>query len=172
MGIAALFLSMKYEEIYPPSLKQLFVFFGKSFTINKLEYCKCQKMLLQLLNGDLNLPTAKTVIDELLKSKEMEVHYYSYYLLELSFTDYGTLSKYTDSQIYQAVVFSLVSKRLFQALKTEEKGKNSGNRVVDCCCSIFAAKINAINNNSALFKKYSELCYYSVSEKTIFLPRE
>lgn len=60
--VVCLFLSMKYEEIYPPPLKKLLNILNMT-SFSPKEYCRVEKEVIIMLGGNLNLPSLKVKMD-------------------------------------------------------------------------------------------------------------
>ena len=78
------YLSMKFEEIYPPRLKHLVSFVKTNPSLD--EYSTYEKRVLLKLNLNLNITTAKEILEDLLKNSSEEVYYHAYYLLEIAYS--------------------------------------------------------------------------------------
>lgn len=81
--MVCLFLSMKYEEIYPPRLSKLLHILNMT-SLNHKDYCRIEKEVMIMLGGNLNLPSLKVKMDSYLSGQSDAVYLYAYYLLELS----------------------------------------------------------------------------------------
>ena len=60
--LACLYLSAKYEEIYPPKLKHFASYFKNAFLSIKA-YRNYEKKVLDILEGNLNIKTVKGIME-------------------------------------------------------------------------------------------------------------
>lgn len=112
LGITCLFISCKYEEIYPPELKDHVYITDQTYS--KEEIIKMEDDILRKLNFELTFPTSLRYLEiftEIMKEKENskednkdnnpnnnDVFLFSRYLLELCLVEYAML-KYTNGEI-------------------------------------------------------------------------
>ncbi|KAI8103512.1 hypothetical protein M9435_004849 [Picochlorum sp. BPE23] len=102
VGITAMLVSSKYEEIYAPQVDE-FCFITDS-TYTRDEVLSMEKELLKLLEFDLTQPTTKTFLRRYIKAASAEIsldvvfEFLVSYLAELSLMDYNLL-KFLPSHI-------------------------------------------------------------------------
>ena len=94
-------LAMKYEEIYPPSYREM-EFHAKT-KLELSDYKKYELEVLVKLNANLHIQTASTLIDSLLKNETKEILLHSYYLLELAYIDKKMLQEYSPEVICHSI---------------------------------------------------------------------
>lgn len=79
-----MFLAMKYEEIYPPELRDVFRIIKSNAWLDKDQYRQYEKAVLVALDGNLDMPTPYTIIDQMILNQDKSVYLHAYYLLEVS----------------------------------------------------------------------------------------
>lgn len=103
VGVAALLCASKYEEIFPPMLKDLVFVVDNAY--NKQEIVEMESQILQALQYDLTVPTVHSFLCRSLKAAHADrgmVHL-ACYLAERSLQEYSML-KYLPSVIAAASV--------------------------------------------------------------------
>lgn len=92
IGVTCLWISAKYEEIYPPNLSD-FCFITDN-TYSKEQLLQMEELILKKLNWQLTVPTTKAFLRRLLQvcNPDEHLHYLSNYLTELSLLDYNMLN--------------------------------------------------------------------------------
>ncbi|NXT90125.1 CCNB1 protein, partial [Anhinga rufa] len=88
VGVTALFIASKYEEVYPPRIAE-FVYMTDS-TYTKVQICWMEKKILQALNFCLGHPVPPHFLKRVSKIAEVNFkqHVLANYLMELSIIDY------------------------------------------------------------------------------------
>ena len=104
LGVTALLISTKYEEIYPPELKDLLTVSENKFT--KAEVLQMEKDILLTLQFDLTAPSAYRFLERFRRvssivGHEEKVFFFAQYLQEISLLD-ASLLKYKASEIAAA----------------------------------------------------------------------
>lgn len=136
--MVCLFLSMKYEEIYPPRLSKLLNMLSMTSFTQK-EYCRVEKEVIIMLGGDLNLPSLKVKMDGYLTGQSEPVYLYAYYLLELSLQE-ERLSAYNWDELCLSILFLMTSYGdLLKKKKRIDEGV-SEERVEECAKLIIKAR--------------------------------
>lgn len=136
--VVCLFLSMKYEEIYPPRLSKLLNMLSMTSFTQK-EYCRVEKEVIIMLGGDLNLPSLKVKMDGYLTGQSEPVYLYAYYLLELSLQE-ERLSAYNWDELCLSILFLMTSYGdLLKKKKRIDEGV-SEERVEECAKLIIKAR--------------------------------
>lgn len=104
VGITAMVLASKYEEIYPPSLDEFCYITDNTFT--KEEILQCERDMLRVLNFELTVPTARVFLKRYLRAAQADskTEYLASYFVELSMLDYRMLN-YLPSCIASSAVF-------------------------------------------------------------------
>ena len=96
LGVTSLLISTKYEEIYPPVLKDLLTVSENKFT--KVEVLKMEQQILVALQFDLVYPSSYRFLERFRKlstiaEKEEKVFFFAQYLQEIALLD-ASLLKY------------------------------------------------------------------------------
>jgi len=98
LGVAAILIATKYEEIYPPEMKELLSVSENKFT--KQEVLKMESQILFSLEFDFFAPSALRFLERFRKlassASEERVFYFAQYLCEISLLDI-TLMRYKPS---------------------------------------------------------------------------
>ena len=165
--VVCLFLSMKYEEIYPPRLIKLLSMLNMaSFSLK--DYCRVEKEVIFMLGGDLNLPSLKVKMDGYLVGQSEAVYLYAYYLLELSLQE-DRLCAYNWNELCLSILFLMTSYGdLLKKKKRMDEGV-SEERVEECAKLIIKARYEASERVSKCYMKYSNDVYKRVAERPVFL---
>lgn len=113
LGVTSLLISTKYEEIYPPELKDLLTVSENKFT--RAEVLKMEKEILLTLQFDLTCPSAYRFLERFRKLSSVvggddKVFFFAQYIQEISLLD-ASLLKYKASEIAAASLI-LASKSL------------------------------------------------------------
>ncbi|CAD8172648.1 unnamed protein product [Paramecium pentaurelia] len=117
VGVAALFIACKYEEIYPPALKD-FVYITDNAYV-KSDVLEMEGLMLQALNFNICNPTAYQFLQKYSTDLDPKDKALAQYILELSLVEYK-FTIYKPSQIAQSVIF-LVNKIRTPTYKTQNE---------------------------------------------------
>jgi hypothetical protein len=92
VGVTALFIASKYEEIYPPEVKDFVYITDRAYS--KQDLVQMEYHILSILSFDITFPTTIKFLERfnLCMGNDLQVLYYSQFLIELSLTDYKMLS--------------------------------------------------------------------------------
>ena len=170
VGVTALFIAAKFEEIYPPTCDSFI--FMTDYTYTEAQVFKMEAFILTELDFQLNIPSAHDFISrylENLSANNLTVINVSNYLLELSLVDYQYL-KYPPSQIAAGALY-LACMSLNVEISEETLLKSTDYSVSDvdpCCkdlCVTLCSSVEA--NKSAVFRKYSNPDFGKVAKKII-----
>lgn len=103
VGVAALLVAAKYEEIYPPELRELVFITDQAYS--KAEILEMEADILRTLDYKLTVPTIHTFLCRYLKAAHADrtMVQLSCFLTERSLQEYGML-KFTPSQIAATAV--------------------------------------------------------------------
>jgi hypothetical protein len=100
LGVTALLIATKYEEIYPPELKDLLNVSENKFT--KVEVLKMEYRILSALEFNFTAPSSLRFLERFRKlsntASDDQIFFFAQYLCEISLLD-STLLKYDPSQI-------------------------------------------------------------------------
>ena len=102
--ITCLFLASKYEEIYPPEMKDFIYVTDKN--VSQLDMIKCEKLILKQLNFEICIPSIYRFLQRYSKLLSMDetTFYLSQYIAENQLID-TYKSKYTPSQIAAGSIY-------------------------------------------------------------------
>lgn len=103
LGVTALLISTKYEEIYPPELKDLLQVSENKFT--KQEVLKMESKILSTLDFDFMYPSSLRFLERFRKlsttASDDQIFYFAQYINEIALLD-ASLLKYKQSEIAAA----------------------------------------------------------------------
>ena len=87
MGVAALFIACKYEEIYPPELKDFIYITDGAYT--KEDLLQMEYHILTTLDFNFTFPTSLRFLEKFSKmlGDDKEVNIFAYFLTELCLID-------------------------------------------------------------------------------------
>jgi len=123
VGITALFIACKYEEIYPPELKDFVYVTDKAYT--KKEILKMEKMILLELGFDITYPSSLRFLDLFVQisnsSFDNDYYFFARYLLELFQVDYKS-TYYLPSLIAAAALY--LTREICKNLNENFQGTN------------------------------------------------
>ena len=170
LGITALFISCKYEEIYAPHAKDLIYMTDNAYKLE--EMIKMENEILSVIKFELTIPTSLNflkIYGTLLNLDEKNF-FRCYYLNELSLINYN-LCKFYPSLIACVCLFiNLKSdKNFFKGYNEQEMFKITGYNkqdIVICLEEMVKSlnKVNEINNKFiSIKKKYALDKYMKVS---------
>eukprot|EP00884_Botryococcus_braunii_P000828 jgi/Botrbrau1/10746/Bobra.180_2s0013.1 len=171
VGVTAMLIASKYEEIWAPELTDFIYISDKAYTRGQI--IQMEKMMLNVLKFTLTVPTAYTFLGRLLKAVNVvdtrKMHF-ALYLVELSLVEYSLLGfKY--STIATASVYLMA--RIFDSEGVQDAfppslQRHSGlteDSVLPCAASLLNVVRNAPSNNlQAIYKKYSNPKFCQVSK--------
>lgn len=88
LAIAAMLIATKYEEIYPPSIKDMIKISADS-SIEKPNVLKMESKILSVLEFDFTIPTCYRILERICKLSNADnyIHTHATYLLELAHID-------------------------------------------------------------------------------------
>jgi cyclin B len=111
VGVTALLIAAKFEEVYPPQMKDLIYVTDKAYTSD--EIVKMEVLILSTAGFDICTPTAAHFMDRYARVNECnEMHsHLAQYLLELTLVDYNMV-KYSPSHLAAAAL--LLSNKLLR----------------------------------------------------------
>jgi hypothetical protein len=165
VGVTALLLAAKYEEIYPPELRDLVYICDRAYTRNDI--LEMEELILRVLHYQITIPSAHAFLVRFLKAAhaDKKIVQISCYILDGTLQSYNLLH-YLPSQLAAAAVFiarKCVGRNpwsptlLKYAAYLEED-------VVPVARAILADKAISSAELNAVHKKYSSSKYGQVSE--------
>ena len=154
VGVTAMFIASKYEEIFPPEAKD-FVYITDN-ACNKKELLDMEIDMLTTLNFDITFPSQYRFLElykQVLNLSDIMFNY-SYYLLDLCLISYKMI-KYKFSELAATAV--LISIKIFKGvLDNFEKTGYKENQLTNCCKDMCNILQNSEKNNlPAVRKKFS-----------------
>ncbi|MFS8006305.1 putative cyclin domain-containing protein [Helianthus anomalus] len=166
VGITAMLLACKYEEVTVPIVDDFIVISDKAYT--RSEVLDMEKEMMNTLEFNLSVPTPFVFVKRFLKAarsyKEMEL--LCFYLIDLCLVEYETL-KFPPSLLAAAAVFTAEStlKGSKQWTKTSEfHSQYSQNHLLECAKMMVGLHQKAGTGKLvAVFKKYSTSKYEHVA---------
>lgn len=109
LGVSAMLIASKYEEIIPPHVEDFCYITDNTYT--KEEVVKMEADILKSLNFEMGNPTIKTFLrrftraaQESNKTTNLQLEFLGYYLAELSLLDYSCI-KFLPSLVAASVMF-------------------------------------------------------------------
>jgi cyclin B len=154
VGVTAMFIASKYEEIFPPEAKD-FVYITDN-ACNKKELLNMEIDMLTTLNFDITFPSQYRFLELYKQALNLSdiMFYYSYYLLDLCLINYKMI-KYKFSELAATAV--LISIKIFKGvLDNFEKTGYKENQLTNCCKDMCNILQNSEKNNlPAVRKKFS-----------------
>lgn len=168
LGVTALLIATKYEEIYPPELKDLLSVSENKFT--KTEVLKMENKILSALEFNFMAPSALRFLERYRKlsntASDDQIFFFAQYLSEISLLD-SSLLKYKQSEIAAASL--ILSARAIKRINAwnKEMEKNTGYKEEDLKEAIEDVKSFAYEVNpkflSTLKYKFSKPEYFEVA---------
>lgn len=168
VGVAALLVAAKYEEIYPPELRELVYITDKAY--NKQEILEMESDILLTLDFQLTVPTVHTFLCRYLKAAHADrtMVQLSCYLTERSLQEYSML-RFSPSLIAAtAVLVARKSLNRHPWSPTLYKYTNYDEADMAACAEEMRACIqNSANQQQAVFRKYSSTKFGAVSKMNL-----
>ena len=169
VGVTAMFIASKYEEIYAPECRDFVYISDKAYTREQI--LQMEGLMLSKLNFQLTTPNALVFMKRFAKvggilgTPRTKTELLANYLVELTLQEY-TMLKYLPSTIAAASTY-LSLKTMGQAPWTSELQSQScysESAILPCVRDINALHKNAAANNlQAVRKKYAQEKHGSVS---------
>lgn len=167
VGVAALFIASKYEEIYPPELKDFVYITDKAYS--KADILQMEKEILVELNFDITHPSTLRFLEIYLQllniSLDLENLCFTKFLLELFLVEYKTI-KYSPCLIAAATIYytlkikkHYVSEEVYMILGFPES------KLKECAQDICLIHSNCERSTlQAVRTKYSTSKFYEVGK--------
>ena len=166
LGVAAMFIACKYEEIYPPEMENFIYMTDNAY--NKEQMLKMEYDILTVLDFNITQPSPLRFLEILklnLKLDE-ETLFICQYILELCITDYSMI-KFSPGMLSTCVVY-VVEKmnKVENEMIWTMSGLNKENENVRECIKKICVVITNIENMQfiAVKKKYSLESYKGVAK--------
>ena len=165
VGVTSMFIASKYEEIYPPELKD-FVYITDNAYV-KSEVLDMESKMLGSLNFDITFPTQWSFLQIFRKKLDLDqkTFNFAWFLMELSLINYKML-KFKMSQIAASSIFIAIrSLKYYNKVDFENNTGYSESSIQDCVREINNFNIyNSTHSLQAIRKKFSSKKYDEVSK--------
>lgn len=160
VGVTAMLIASKYEEIWAPEVRDFVYISDKAYT--KEQILECEKLILNTLKFNLTLPTCFNFLSRFQKAANMhldrQASLLSGYFVELSVIDAGML-KYPYSLISAAAVYTSLRALNKPNPYPTELARHSTytlEQVLPCAAALVEAMQKAPTNSlCAVYKKYN-----------------
>ena len=165
VGVTAMFIACKYEEIYPPELKD-FVYITDGAYV-KSDVLKMENKMLSSLNFDVTFPTQWTFLETYRRKLDLDEKTFklAWFLMELCLINYKSL-KFKMSHIAASAI--LIATKTMKIYKNDRFYKNIGIQEKDleeCCKELYDFyQYNSTHNLQAIRKKFSSSKYDEVAK--------
>lgn len=172
VGITSMLIASKYQEIYPPELRDFVHVCDKAYT--REEILDMEGNILKTLQFNLTIPTSLTFLERFsrLGSLDKKSVFFTQYITELALCDYIML-KYTPSVIAWAAM--QLSAKVFRHKGYDElvaKHAKQDENSINLCCQELLLMLKGAEKSSlrAIKKKFSSVTVMEVSKvQTDFL---
>ena len=177
LGIASLLIACKYEEIYPPEIKELLNMTDNAYSNRQL--FKMENEILDVVHFNISFPTSFNFL-EIFKNKlnlSEKNFYRCLYFIEVSLINYKS-SFFTPSLIAStSLLFNLMSNNKINEIEYDEKsilnltGYNK-NEMKDCfdCLNNAIKNLEKIGNKyNSIRRKFKQDKFMNVADKKYFI---
>ena len=165
VGVTSMFIASKYEEIYPPDLKDFVYITDKAYV--KSQVLDMESKMLSSLNFDITFPTQWSFLQIFRKKLDLDekTFNYAWFLMELSLINYKML-KYKMSQIAASAIFIAISAlNYYKKVDFENNIGYSESSIQECVREINNYNIyNSTHRLQAIRKKFSSKKFDEVSK--------
>ena len=165
VGVTAMFIACKYEEIYPPELKD-FVYITDGAYV-KSDVLKMESKMLSKLNFDVTFPTQWTLFETYKRKLDLDDKTFklAWFLMELCLIDYKIL-KFKMSQIAaSAILIAAKNNRIYKNNWLKDNIGIDEESLDECCKEIYDFyAYNATHNLQAIRRKFSSTKYGEVAK--------
>ena len=165
VGVTAMFIACKYEEIYPPELKD-FVYITDGAYV-KSDVLKMETKMLSKLNFDVTFPTQWTLFETYKRKLDLDEKTFklAWFLMELCLIDYKIL-KFKMSQIAaSAILIAAKNNRVYKNNWLKDNIGIDENSLEECCKEIYDFyAYNATHNLQAIRRKFSSSKFGEVAK--------
>ena len=165
VGVTAMFIACKYEEIYPPELKD-FVYITDGAYV-KSDVLKMESKMLSKLNFDVTFPTQWTLFETYKRKLDLDnkTTKLAWFLMELCLIDYKIL-KFKMSQIAaSAILIAAKNNRIYKNNLLKDTIGINEKSLEECCKEIYDFyNYNATHNLQAIRRKFSSARFGEVAK--------
>ena len=169
VGVTSMFISSKYEEIYPPELKD-FVYVTDKACV-KSDVLEMEYKMLTSLSFDVTFPTQWSFFEIFTKKLKLEqkAYYLAWFLMELSLINYKIL-KFKYSQIASSsILIAIKALNYFNQVEFEKSTGYKESELQECVKEINTFNVyNSTHSLQAIRKKFSSKKYLEVSKIQLF----
>ena len=160
-----MFIACKYEEIYPPELKD-FVYITDGAYV-KSDVLKMEFKMLSKLNFDVTFPTQWTLFETFKRKLDLDDKTFklAWFLMELCLIDYKIL-KFKMSEIAaSAILIAAKNNRIYKSNWLKDNIGIDENSLEECCNEIYDFyNYNATHNLQAIRRKFSSVKFGEVAK--------
>jgi len=165
VGVTALLLASKYEEIYPPELRDLVYICDRAYTRNDI--LEMEELILRVLQYQITIPSAHAFLVRFLKAAhaDKKMVQISCYILDGTLQSYNLLH-YLPSQLAAAAVYvarKCVGRNPWSPTLLRYAGYLEED-IVPIARAVLADKAITSSELNAVHKKYSSSKYGQVAE--------
>ena len=164
VGVTAMFIACKYEEIYPPDLKD-FVYITDGAYV-KQDVLDMEYKMLKSLNFSITFPTQWNIFEIFKKKLDLDdkTVKLAWFLMELCLIDYKSLKFKMSIIAASAILIAIKTLGIYNNDFSDIIGIEE-NKLDECCKEIYNFYVyNSTHNLQAIRKKFSTLRYYEVSK--------
>ncbi|XP_055492799.1 cyclin-A1 [Leucoraja erinacea] len=177
VGIAAMLVASKYEEIYPPEIDEFVYITDDTYT--KKQLLRMEHLLLKVLSFDVTVPTVNQFLTQFLKDEGIggELGSLAMYIAELSLPEADVCLKYMPS-LTAAAAYCLANYTINKAFWPESLAAFTGYSLLDilpCLSDLHRTFLQArFHPQQAIKEKYKSSKYLGISliEPPATLPLE
>jgi cyclin B len=165
VGVTAMFIACKYEEIYPPELKD-FVYITDGAYV-KADVLNMEYKMLKSLDFNVTFPTQWSIFEIYKKKLDLneKTFKFAWFLMELCLIDYNTL-KFKMSELAASAI--LIASKTLGVYRNNWFTKNIGieeKKLEECCKEIYNYyEYNSTHNLQAIRRKFSSSKFDEVAK--------
>ena len=164
VGVTAMFIACKYEEIYPPDLKD-FVYITDGAYV-KQDVLDMEYKMLKSLEFNITFPTQWSIFEIYKKKLDLDDKTFklAWFLMELCLIDYKTLKFKMSVLAASAILIAIKTLGIYKNDFAKIIGIEE-NELEECCKEIYNFNIyNSTHNLQAIRKKFALAKYNEVSK--------
>lgn len=159
VGVTALFIAAKYEEIYPPELRDLILLTDRAYS--KDQALAMEKKILKCLDFIITMPSSWRFFENFTEGLSEDIKSMGQYLLELSLLDENML-KFSESLLAASAVF--VAEKFFKKDPRYTLPVYSEPEIRSCATELLILFQIALNHPlTAIRDKFSKPQFHQVS---------
>ena len=165
VGVTAMFIACKYEEIYPPELKD-FVYITDGAYV-KSDVLKMEFKMLSKLNFDVTFPTQWSLFETYKRKLDLDEKTFklAWFLMELCLIDYKILKFKMSEIVASAILIAAKNNRIYKSNWLKDNIGVDDKDLEKCCEEIYDFyKYNATHNLQAIRRKFSSTKYGEVAK--------